>query len=397
MDNLKGMQWNDHFLIKKWSGPVNFYYLRPKLSNLPPLLLFGDDHSGFDEMCDQNDSYAVSPTSDTFIQLLNSIGTIDRPVNYFIENWFHFKDPDDYKQDRKSLLSQIVNKAVQFQKESAFPLTKNESLSFNQTCSLCNKPILLRQYYTFIQTSYFHARCTQSVRWHSIDIRQPSLLHNTIEASFNLVYLSNLTNIDFFLLGGLLDMGEVFTHPYSKKIIYKKYLTYKGDKKDNKLNTLQFTKNLFNVLRKDPIYMENSRSILIKEIEHTRFINWEELYHKSVDFYLSFYKGIDDESIHRFRKWICDGAGRGGMFVFETIALCCTSPLVDLYTIARMLKGVKENNNLSVVYAGANHVTNIAYLLMMELNLYEMIDGVETDRNSDIVNRCLEVNGYYSI
>ncbi len=396
---MNGLQLNN-FLIKRWSGPVNYYHLQSTIEGIPSFLLFGDEHSGFDGVCDNKrdmDMYTISPSSGMFVQLLANLGSVDQPVDYFVENWFHFKDPDKEVYRIKSPLSEVVHLAIQSQKQSLMHLTKNTSIQFNETCGLCRKPILLNQYYSYVENlGYYHARCTHSVRWHSIDVRQPSHMYNVIESQFNLTYLSNLTNIDWYLLGGLLNVEDEF---YSKKIDYKKRYRKLG-KPVRKLNTLQFAKNLFNILQKDPIYMENSKSILIKELNQLnefKDIDWIGLYKKSIDKYLSFYEEIDEDTIRSFSKWIknvSNGDERGGRFVYESIALCCTSPMVDLYTIARLLKVVfKNKSKLCVLYAGGNHVVNIVSLLTNDIPLYFEIDKVEMDRKGD-VNRCLEIQNY---
>ena len=81
--------------IKKLSGPISFYYLRPDYENFiaipesdrekyPLIILFGDRHESFDSICNpcdiSNGCYRID--SDEFLQVIDSLAikTLSEPI-----------------------------------------------------------------------------------------------------------------------------------------------------------------------------------------------------------------------------------------------------------------------------------------------------------------------------
>ncbi len=78
--------------ISRISGPVSFYYLKPKDSsgNLPLILLFGDVHFSYDNMCtdctcedEKNCCHAIY--DDNFLKKLEKLARPNRPIDFYVE------------------------------------------------------------------------------------------------------------------------------------------------------------------------------------------------------------------------------------------------------------------------------------------------------------------------
>jgi hypothetical protein len=83
--------------IRQISGPISFYYLKPKQSTItnyfPLIILFGDQHRSFDHICNpcntENSCYRID--SKEFLQVIDKLGTLgpNIAIDFYIESSFY--------------------------------------------------------------------------------------------------------------------------------------------------------------------------------------------------------------------------------------------------------------------------------------------------------------------
>jgi len=89
--------------MSKISGPVSMYYLKPISNDMPLILLFGDHHFSYNNMCTTRRSITIPYSekeeygsfeiySPYFLKKLDRLATPSRPIDFYVE---YFDDSDD--------------------------------------------------------------------------------------------------------------------------------------------------------------------------------------------------------------------------------------------------------------------------------------------------------------
>ena len=84
-------------VVKKISGPVSLYYLKPPTDfyfkykgqiNMPLVLLFGDLHQSYDNLCEpcNHDDGCMEIYSPAFLTLLDNLSTLESPIDFYTES-----------------------------------------------------------------------------------------------------------------------------------------------------------------------------------------------------------------------------------------------------------------------------------------------------------------------
>jgi hypothetical protein len=108
--------------FNKLNGPVSFRCLKPttKLSqtlgrHLPILMLLGDSHYSRKNLCEKESKEILSVFTALFLRILDSIGTKECPVEYYLEAFFPpelLQDPWYLSAERKHWVYEVDNKTV---------------------------------------------------------------------------------------------------------------------------------------------------------------------------------------------------------------------------------------------------------------------------------------------
>jgi hypothetical protein len=202
--------------VKKISGPVSFYLLTPnkdkflqfkkKGVKLPILFLFGDEHYSSSKMCDNcgcsvndklNGNCCYEIGSPDFLKLMDSMATLSRPVNFFVEAHFdtlHIskfaKDVANKTKDSNESLDiykNTIKKMIQLRQQDEGIKEKNPLDLLAKKYTAC----YLRE--SKMYSKEIEKECpTKNVKWHLTDVRMSQL-----KGYVNKYYFDNLLSTFF--------------------------------------------------------------------------------------------------------------------------------------------------------------------------------------------------------
>lgn len=410
MSKKNGLKINDT-LIKRISGPVNFYLLRPvKNENLeelkkfninPPIvMLFGDSHFSSENTCEKcnNEDNCFSIKENSFLKLIDNLSDIKKlSIDFNIEHPFILTDVN-FSEVRPGILAELKYKILPCLRKEKTCITKNIKWMYVDTR---DTPANFKYYYENDFSKYYHI---------------VSILNETIATKKNRE--DAIYDIIIFITSMCVEnQNYVLKHKYFNNIIniiktlkYKNLdtlfdknninnsLICKQIKKLNKpLNDIDFWKDkcaqyIKYKLRNIPdesidnlqsffiIFLDISDIFLKKYPKHTR----DELINSIYDAY---YEELIDMPLLLLNKINID------------IMLTIISVFLDLYYVTRMLKVPykSKNANLSIGYMGFNHIENISYFLTDIIKIYEVNNKVDITYIKKEPKRCIVFKEYIDL
>ena len=399
--------------MSKVSGPVSMYYLKPISNDMPIILLFGDHHFSYDNMCNiassdlngrsnegrsngrsnerrSNEvrySHKMPRTNELeiyspiFLKQLDNLSTPSRPVDFYVE---YFDDTDNGSFDS--------------------PLDKFTEPIF-QPC--------------YKRTMKKGSRCpAPNIRWHYSDIRL-SKMKNNIEYIFDTLYVfsqfcKNVMERGSYEGVSLDSWKQISDAIHRRNMKFSNKLVEQLRREKPGLTTpykiLDFYRKCTgidvakkSVLRK--IIRILASANLVEDIVELIFSYTNATTYPSL-IYKQFMKQ-DQWRIFSEKDFIVsalrESLGRklspnmgkiviGDLLNFDiaynreidSILLHINSTFVDLYTILRMMKKIDTPPALCVGYFGNMHVTNLVSILL-QTGYYNLTNSVKENRE----NRCL--------
>ena len=378
------------FNIKKISGPVNCYYLKPNEIkfrefhrnniDLPLLLLFGDIHglnSGMCLSCSKRQGCYNIYDKELLI-LLDSLSTKDNPIDFYVETFMDYEYQRLYnitlpESQFSSVFNTPMNKLIYGDMEICFKRNEKGTLDYESKCP------------------------TNNIRWHYSD---PRKYYKYIEGNITLLSMY-LSYIDKYVL---LDYEMNVRYERDNLTIALSYFKNIGSIDDIKhfLYSIDFD-TFDNSRRVNPSDILNiPNSIVRKQLEKhiNTGIDWRRIYIDSIQYLKPFYESIEDINnlidniddysyLVKYRLSYPDSFN-SFLYVIDEIL----SKLVDLYFIARFLKGdYRTQPSLVISYLGVFHTENIVNILVNVLGLYDVSYKVGTIGSLNYPNRCLEFIG----
>jgi hypothetical protein len=380
--------------VESLSGPVSFYYLRPTKKvydrghgkYFPLIVLFGDIHFSFENICDpcvcNGKKRCCHKLSDpNFLRKLDTLSTSKHPVDFYTEtppsgtgHGFQGGMMADlttgemiscYHHDiRKTVYNKCPTKNIRWQAGETRHIWAGEmSISyiddhFMQEFYKNPSNITKMERKTWIEQEF----TTILLLFRRFKLEPKELKHLTIIKIKFLLMKSVFNNIEWF----------------------QKLLLTLCDGDGNDLNFDKFSKTFFKLFTK-----ENSliyKQIAKQSFEPLRcFRRWIDFYKRSLHFHerrsLLYYipnkKQVLREMIEKLPAVLSNPDFDFTSFdpynyLGEFVAI--TGPLADIYTIARIWKQPIGGNrsSLSFGYFGDAHIKNMVHLLL-STNLYEIV------------------------
>jgi len=356
------MEIGETSIIKKLSGPVNFFLLEPVEKNLlkyenmfpPVIMLFGDIHEGRGGEC-ENNNYQIY--SSNFLKLFNSLSSDEFPIDFNFEKFF---SNDEMKAIKNNKTFEIKNST----------LNKNSPMKiFEENTKLC-----------FFKNLKNKFNCpAPNLRWHYVDIRftnsdsqydfESKIIIFLLKRSFirptnnkNKDYepftddMNQLLNILLMLLSDIINNTTTFIEYYftndkftTNSLVYKQIL-----KQCESLRRVSIWKKWFTQ------YYTYLISTLDKYNLNKNFKIFEEFVSKLRK---------KDSDISKFTRDNLEI-----IYNIVNIPIQLTSIFMDMYYITRMFKIPENSTNpiLSIGYFGFEHTKNITYFLTNIMNLYKI-------------------------
>lgn len=390
--------------MSKISGPVSMYYLKPISNDMPLILLFGDHHFSYDNMCDSNENSSKrATTSDSarrrneveiyspgFLKQLDKLSTPSRPIDFYVE---YFDDTDNG--------------------------------SFNSPLDKFTEPLFQPCYKRTIKRG---SQCpAPNIRWHYSDIRL-SKMKNNIEYIFDTLYMFTQFCNDVVERGSyegvsLESWKQISDAIHKRNMKFSNTLVKQLIRERRDLNTpykiLDFYKKQTGIdvakkrqLREiiEVLRSENLAEEIVELIfEYTNATANQSLIYKQFmkqdrrrifadkEFIITTLKESLRDKLSGAR--FADNGAFANLEKFEigvsnykdinNLLLHVNSTLVDIYTILRMMKKIDRPPALCIGYFGNMHVLNLVNILVR--TEYYMVDK-SIDENRE--NRCLpfEIN-----
>ena len=410
MSKINGIKINDT-LIKRISGPVNFYLLCPiknkileelKKSNINPpvVMLFGDSHFSSENTCEKcnNEDNCFSIKENSFLKLIDNLSDIKKlSIDFNIEHPFILSDVN-FSEVRPGILAEMKYKILPCLRKEKTCITKNIKWMYVDTR---DTPANFKYYYendfskyyqvvSFLNQTITSKKTREDSIYHIIDFISGMCVENN---SYVLKhkYFNNIINIIKTLKNKNLDTL------FDKNNINNSLICKQIKKLNKPLNDIDFWKDkcdqyikyklkdipdeAIDDLQKFFVIMLDISDIFLKNYDkYTR----EELIDSIYDAY---YEELIDIPLLLLNKINMD------------IMLTIISVFLDLYYITRMLKVPykSKNANLSIGYMGFNHTENITYFLTEILKIYELTNKVDITYIKKEPKRCIIFQEYIDL
>jgi hypothetical protein len=401
--------------IASLSGPVSFYYLRPKKrvyddgngKYFPLIVLFGDLHRGIEKTCDQcvcsinqEKGCCYTLSDPEFLQKLDTLADSRHPVDFYTETTLtglsgfkggimeHFTSGEMVSCYRRFLRGTEKDKCP----------TKNIRWQAAETRYSQIDSIDMSHYYTggdsFIK-DLVDGNITKMEKTLWIE-NQLSII---ISSFYELPKEENKEKYvqDYLLnkIKNFFDYGGVFKTIEGFQELLLTLCENDSKHDDNTLNLDKFAKAFFHLLTKE-------NSLIYKQIAKQSYPpfceieQWIDFYKRSLEFSLkdesgalkSLEKRELRETIKKLPSILSESTimtkkDNNNLFNLKDVA----PPLLDIYTIARMWKKPDGGNrsSLSFGYFGDYHVQNIVELLI-STNVYELVRAKYLDDKK--LSRC---------
>lgn len=368
-------------IIDKISGPASFVALKPKENlNIPFIILFGDAHNSTKGMCECKDDKCYRVYETKFLQILDSVSTYDKPVDFNIECW----PPEnlrEYIKDETNIL-----KYKKLAEKNMYPINMLRENIFICYIKELRESDLWKKYSP-----------TKLMRYHYDDVRQAENSKYNLEYRMNSIEQNlkidekiqplSLSNLYFYKNLNPLYIENIITRTkrlygdqYFVILKFKYLLTFNLEEAieyffkiatpENSLIMKQYSKlpeNLKDENMWKDIFLKYFKYIFSKDtfekldlLNTTRKQFYEVLLRDDIDEIKSFHLSEEREILQY------------SMNSYQT------SMYLDLYYLLRTLKG-DNMTSMSIGYFGYDHVTNLKYLLTAIMNFYDTIGEVKEE------------------
>ena len=396
--------------ITSLSGPVSFHYLRPTKQvydrghgkYFPLIVLFGDRHFSFENICDPcvckgNKGCCHKLSDPRFLRKLDTLSTDQHPVDFYTE-------------------TPLSGTGSGFDGGMLKDLTTGEMIS-------C--------YHHDVRGTRYDKCPTKKIRWQagetrhvwtnelSVSYDEDDFMQEFYKNPSNIAKMENKTWIEqefttvLRLFQSVTVSPKEFRNLYIIKIklilsksafkgiegIQKLLMTLCDDSNgSDDLNVDKFSKAFFGLFTKDNslIYKQIAKQSFEPLRDFNRWIDfYKRLLHREIETHL-YYIPYKKQGLREMIKKLPSILSNVSSFDFSRFDPydylggfdIINSPLLDIYTMARIWKqptgGIRSS--LSFGYFGDAHVQNILHLLL-STNLYELVYDKPIG-NRDNISRC---------
>ncbi len=396
--NSPGIHLGD-VIIQKMSGPVSTYYLRPTksiydsktASFFPLLLLFGDMHRSYEGSCSPCDyTNLCYKISDPYLlKKIDDLSTPTNPIDFYTES--RIEDTGEGFQDgyMEELTTQNMVVCANHKLKTTNPT------EYARKCPTQN----IRWQGGDPRYSFNHAESFFSSLTHTVDevsvyrTMSKQLIPDTIQKLLKMYQLRNVDEIKtlfhpFTLLKNVYGM-TLHLDTIKQNIIDAPLGAERDELSDTykhlekTINELYdgaytaFTNNLF-------LFLSQRNSLIMKQInkqthpEFKRIEFWKNLFKMSLTTSFERHKVITFVNYAIDSMYVCldntdSPLPENIMHFIYNFLLCMNSPLLDIYTMARILKQPEDGarSSMSICYFGNAHIQNM--VLLFESIGYELV------------------------
>lgn len=388
-------------IIDKISGPVSFVALKPKENlNIPFIILFGDAHNSTKGMCECKDDKCYRVYETNFLQILDSVSTYDRPVDFNIESWPVIDNC--YKVYKPNFL-QVENLTIINKKEPV--KDENLILDFKKIAEENMYPIqMLREnlYVCYIkelrESDLWKKYCpTKLMRYHYVDVRQAENSKYNLEYRIHSIEQNlkideqiqplSLSNLYFYKNLNPLYIENIITR--TKRLYRDQYFVILKFKYLLTFNLEEAIEYFFNIATPENSLIMKQYSKLPENLKDENM--WKDIFVKYFKYIFSKDTFQKIDLLNTTRKQFYEVLLRDDIDEIKSFHLSeereilqysmnsyQTSMYLDLYYLLRTLKG-ENMTSLSIGYFGYDHVTNLKYLLTAIMNFYDIIGEVKEE------------------
>ena len=367
-------------IVNRISGPVSFYYLKPKdsSSTLPLFLLFGDVHESYENMCSEctcedKKKCCHAIYDKAFLKKIEKLAKPDRPIDFYTE---HFEDSD-------GLFNGPLDKFMEPEFQACYKRTlKNKKncpapkirwhysdIRFAET-----KNNIENLFYSLYKFIYFCIELNRTKSYEDIP------LDIWLKADKSRLAYKNNTGIDISKteeLHKIIDLLAELSHLTIDELAERIIDFLFESKKYPSLIHKQFKKQVKNSVFADKSY--------IVKIMRDSLERWSLNYN------------VDSKLFEQLKNFDITG---DYTTMFDYLFMI-TAIFVDIYVILRIMKNITSPPSLCIAYLGNAHILNIANILLeigynpsVVLNRYEenrclQFDNVLEDLRSSLKKRNL--------
>ena len=391
--------------MNKISGPVSVYYLKPINTEMPLVLMFGDIHGSYDNMCSnctckyegKDCCHEVYDTA--FLRKLDRLSTPATPVDFYIEyfddNDGQFNSPLD--KFREPVFRPCYNRSIKKFTECPAPNIRWQYSDVRFSKIKNNIEQVFDSLLTFVDFSN-DVRDKKEVKgisantWKQISecihgkggkfdedtiakfvSERPEFAAKTKNIGYYIVDIyKKASGIDVAKKTKLLEIIEAISEAFKNRAtmdIFAQMVMEYIFRYDNTSDTPSLIYKQF--------VKQKSRSLFAtKEFVSNAF---QTSYQDKLSIYI--WDEMDKKTFESLSKFEL-GKNYDGL---DKLLLHVTSTFVDIYTILRMMKDVKTSPALSIAYFGDAHIRNI-YNVLIKSGSYTKAFVSKEDNE----NRCIK-------
>ena len=383
--------------ISSISGPVSFYYFRPtnKLSKLPLIMLFGDMHRARHNMCikcscsKDKKSCCYKLSDPRFLKLFDVVAS-RFPIDFYTETSF-------------------------LGTGSGFKNGEMEILTTGNMTSC---------YHHRLRDTKYNKCPTRNIRWHAGDIRAASYYtyymyidqinsENTAaeyKKTSKYFEYSLYVESQLKLIFTMIKLNQTITEEYFQSTVFGSFEGFKSfililfgpenDENDFNLFYLKnFARALFDFGQLSAINKQIQKQSL-DELKNREV--WVRLYANGIKkiFNMMIADGSKSEIKIEIQSTTLENIKEEDIKIcWKLIGLGITTPLLDMYVLARMFKQPTDGyaSSLSIAYFGDEHIVSMVDILRnlddtlnMKTSKYELVAKIDkSDMDELKISRCL--------
>lgn len=366
-----GLKFSDEFIVRKFSGPISVRVMQPHVDDMPVILLLGDEHFTYTEMCEECDEGCYDLRSPAFFEQLEQTPYANK-VSVFLEFF-------DLALGQKGKPPTI---------DERFYIPGFEGGVMHDILSYAI-PCMRPEHRRLTDVPCF----TRHLKWHMADIRAGMFLSGepSIELALNVLAGSAI----FPYLTGMDDRFKKVVSTIVNSIY---------DPKTKQIRIDRFAETF----AKEVMHPDNVKySMIAKQVRKHSYIRMTPTRLKDMlEHAMVIQMQLDSESVREskenellallsqlknydynlgdifFTPELWDRVGpQIGYFVSFMAAL------LDVYTVFRMLKPTRDTK-LSIAYLGDAHITAISSLLYTYFGYTELYNSTKRVR---VNRRCVTI------
>jgi hypothetical protein len=416
-------------VIHSLSGPVSFYYLRPKQGNekLPLIILFGDKHRSKEQICgncicpDKHCCYTISDPK--FLQLIDTLADEKHPIDFYTETFLTGSKPESfakgYMEDFTSTSKDIITcygKTFKDSNENKCP-TKNIRWQAGDP----------RQSYFKKSNFTFKNKLPEKIIYGNYIEGQLIYITDCIKEYLDSIIGLGLLTKDYYDSHYDLSKDYIYIHKESKNILKYFEISLFNDI-DTYMNLFSYNKTTPNdkFIEKFFKFITKDNSLIYKQINKQYNPNfkqleyWINIYNKISQFDNKYtYIQIDENDCNFIKnniKFYADDNNYKNNYLitpnpyldverlhkmqdnFKNIIILNMTPFLDIYVLTRIFKNHHGGKfaSLTFGYFGYQHVENIVYALTNSdlINNYDLVYSIDNlyARNENTNIRCLKID-----